>query len=210
MADFVFPGSVDVRSDLTLRGNILPALSRTALAQNDNQVYQIPLTSAKVWDAAATNLPGTSATDDLGLETGTWGTDVPHITTGDLKAAGATTRYCLLELVLPPNYVAGQTVTLRISSGMETTVSDTTSTIDVEAYLASRDGTVDGADICATAAQSNNSLTFADLDFTITATGCDPGDQLFVRIAAAVNDAATGTAVISTIGAIELLLDTQG
>ena len=210
MADFTFPGAVDVRGDLTIRGSILPAITRTQFAQNDAQVYQIQLSSAKVWDAAQNSLPSAGAADDLGLETGTWGTDVPHISTGDLKAAGATTRYCLFELVLPPEYVAGQTVTLRISSGMETTVSDTTSTIDVEAYLASRDGTVDGADICETDAQSNNSLTFAGLSFTFSATNCDPGDQLFVRIAAAVNDAATGTAVISTIGAVELLLDTQG
>jgi len=210
MAKFSFPDDVDVRGDLTIRGELLPKLSRSSLEQDDAQTYQVPLTSAKVWDAVQSALPSAGAADDLGLETGTWGTDAPHISTGDLKAAGATTRYCLFELRLPPEYVEGETATLRISAGMETNVADTTATVDVEAYLVDRESLVDGSDLCTTAATSCNSLTFDDLDYTLTTTNLDPGDTILVRVAVAVNDAATGTAVIATIGAVELLLDIRG
>src|SRR5574338_320399 len=66
--------------------------------------YSVPLTAFRVWDALQTNLPGTSATDDLGLITGTFGTDAVYIGTSDLKAAGATSRYARVLIPLPPNY----------------------------------------------------------------------------------------------------------
>jgi len=207
--DVKFPAAIDV-VDLIVRGEITPAIQRTTLVQYDAQVYQIPLTSAKVWDAAQTNLPGTAATDDLEINTGTWATGVPTIQTGDLKAAGATTRYALFEVATVPEYVAGQTVTLRASAGMLTTVADTTATIDFEAYISDREGLVSGSDLVATAATTINSLTFADIDFTLTPTTLDPGQKILIRMAIAVNDAATGTAVIGSVGALELLLDTQG
>jgi hypothetical protein len=209
--DIKFPGGVDVTGDLIVRGNISPAIERSSLLQYNAQVYQIPLTSAKVWDDAQTNLPGTAATDDLEINTGTWGTNVPSIQTGDLKAAGATTRYALFEVATPPEYVAGQTVTLRASAGMLTTVADTSATIDFEAYITDREGLVSGSDLVSTAATTINSLTFASsIDFTLTPTTIDPGQKILIRMAIAVNDAASGTAVIGSVGALELLLDTQG
>ena len=93
---------------------------------------------------------------------------------------------------------------------MQVTVADTSSTIDVELYKLGRDGLVSGSDLVTTAAQSNNSLTFADLDFAVTTSTLDPGDQLAIRVAATVTDAATGTEVTSVIGALEILADTQG
>lgn len=202
----------------TLTGNFrgtgitltIPSIPRSDLEQDDLKVYPLDMTNARVWDAVQTVLPNPSATDDLGFYTGVYGTGTPYIATSDLKAAGATSRYARIQAQLPAEYVDGETVTLRISGGMLTTVADTTATVDVQCYLSGRDTTIDGADICATAAQSINSLTFADLDFTITPTGVAAGDILDIRITVAVNDAATGTAVIGAIGAIELLCDVKG
>ena len=208
--DIKFPGGIDVTGDLIVRGNIQPSIERSSLAQYNGQTSQIALTAAKVWDAANSNLPGTAATDDLEINTGTWGTNVPSIQTGDLKAAGATTRYALFEVATSPEYVAGQTVTLRASAGMLTTVADTSATIDFEAYITDRQGLVSGSDLVSTAATSINSLTFANYDFTLTPTTIDPGQKIVIRMAIAVNDGATGTAVIGSVGALELLLDTQG
>lgn len=208
MSDARINGDMRVTGNLSVNGS-MPSIARSGLTQDANQVFSVPLSAFRVWDAIATNLPGTSANDDLGLAGGTFGTDGPKLTTGDLKAAGATTRYARAQLRLPPEYDDGETVTLRISGGMETTVSDTTATVDVEAYKVDREGSV-GSDICATAATTINSLTFANVDFTITATGLAAGDLLDVRIAVAVNDAATGTAVIASLGAVELLLDIRG
>lgn len=212
MARLSIPAEVDVdiQGNLTVRGGLSPLITRANLEQDSNQLYVVPLTSAKVWDAANSNLPGTPAADDLGLVTGTWGTDTPNIQTGDLKAAGATTRYALFELSLPPEYVVTGSVSLRFSAGMFTTVADTTCTLDAAVYLTDREGLVSGGDICSTAAQSINNLVFDDIDFAITSATLNPGDTLLARVEIACNDAATGTAVIGAIGGVQLLLDIKG
>lgn len=201
-------GDLRVTGDLTVNGS-MPTISRSGLEQDSAKVYPIPLTRFRTHDAMQTNLPGTAAADDLGLTTGTLGTDSPKLTTGDLKAAGATTRYARCQVALPPEYVDGETVTLRVSAGMETTVADNTATLDAQVYKVDREGGV-GSDLCGTAAQNINSLTFGDQDFSITATGLSAGDLLDIRLALAVNDAASGTDVIGTIGQVELLCDIKG
>jgi hypothetical protein len=202
-------GDVTVQGNLTVTGSMYPARNRTAMLQEDNAVYSVPLPLFRTWDALATNLPGTAATDDLALVTGTLGTHSPTIQAGDLKAAGATTRYARVQVPLPVEYVAGQTVTLRCKAGMNTTVADTSCTLDAQVYRVARDGTV-GSDICATAATTMNSLTHADISFTITATTLGPGDLLDIRLAITCTDGATGTAVTPVIDAVEILADIQG
>lgn len=190
---------------------IVPAQDRSDFAQEPSTVFPVLLTDARVWDAIATVLPGTSATDDLALDGGTFGTSPPTIRTSDLKAAGATTRYCRFPNVrIPDNYDTGYTVKLRISGGMITTAADTAATVDVEAWRIDKDGTIGASDLCATAAQSINDTAFADKEFILTPTTLEPGDILDIRITVTVNDGATGTAVIGAIAAIDLLVDTKG
>jgi hypothetical protein len=200
-------GDLRIAGDLTVDG-AMPTISRTSLVQDPNIAFAVPMTSLRVWDAIATNLPGAAANDDLGLDGGTWATNSPCITTGDVKAASST-RYARFQVALPAEYDAGQTVTLRFHAGMKTTVADTSCTLDLVAYKSDQEAGI-GADLCATAAQSINSLTDADYDFVITPTGLTAGDVLDCRIAVAYVDAATGTAVIAQIGAIELLCDIKG
>lgn len=189
--------------------DILEDINRTELSQDENQIYVIAPSEWKTWDAMQTNLPGTAAADDLELTTGTLGTNFPCIQTGDLKAAGATTRYAATTVKIPPEYDDGETITIRVSGGMLTTVSDTTATIDFEAYNNDGDNT-SSADLVTTAAQSINSLTFANKDFVVTPTNVLRGDELVIRMAIAVNDGATGTAVIGCAGKVSLLLDVRG
>jgi len=152
--------------------------------------YKLPLADAKTWDAMATTLPGTAANDDMGFITGTPGTDAPTLQGVDFGGA-ATDEKCAFEFVLPPEYRAGSAVTLRCKAGMLTTVADENTvavTLDAEVWKDAGDGTV-GADICATAAQACNSLTMADLDFTVTPTGLVPGDKLLFNLTWAGDDA---------------------
>ena len=203
-------------SDLRLTGNLtvpntgVSAQTRGSILQQDSgAIFPIDLTALRVWDAYHTVLPGTAASDDLALTGGTFGTASPTVDAGDLKAAGATTRYARFQVSLPECYVAGQTVTLSISAGMATTIADTSCTLDVEAYESDKEGGI-GSDLCTTAATTINSLTFADVAFTITPGGLTAGDVLDIRIAIACNDGATGTAVTPTIGGIDLLCDIKG
>lgn len=187
-----------------------PNLARSDLVQDALKVFPVNLTDFRVWDAPQTNLPGTSAADDLALADGSgFGVSAPSIETSELKAAGATTRRARAFIRIPAEYDAGETVLIRISAGMVTTVADNTATVDVEAYEVDREGGI-GSDLCNTSATSINSLTFSDKDFTIDASGLSPGDWLDVRISVAVNDAASGTEVKARIGSVELVCDVKG
>lgn len=205
------PGDLIVAGDIRLNGSLTPAVAKAnILALAELQAFPIPLTDFRVWDAMQTLLPGTPATDDLGLVGGTFGTATPSVRTEDLKAAGATNKYARFLVQLPWEYVAGETVKLRFKAGMITTVANTTATLDCEAYKLQDDpDDAIGSDLVTTSATTMNSTTFADIDFTITPTSLSPGDILDVRITVAINDGATATAVIGGITSAKLLCDAR-
>jgi len=209
-APTIFPGDVQIQGNFQCNGTRSPSITRSELTQENLAVYPLNHTDWRVWDAVQTNLPGTGAADDLAIIGGTFGTGVPSIQTGDVKNLGATPRYARIKFQLPPEYVAGETVTLRVKGGMVTTVASSSATIDFEVYKTDRGILVSGSDICATLATTINSTSFADKDFTITATSLSPGDILDIRMTIAVNDSGTGTAVIGCAGSVEFLLDIKG
>jgi hypothetical protein len=190
------------------QGASLATIARSGITQQDLVPYTIPLTSLRVHDAMATALPATAANDDMGLITGTPGTDSPTVqgvdfggTTSDEKSA--------FEFVLPAEYVAGETITARVRAAMLTTVSDGTATVDVECWVAGVDGAA-GSDICATAATTINSLTPGNKDFTITPTSRAPGDRLIVRLSFAGSDTGDLGVMIPEITLVQMLLDIKG
>jgi hypothetical protein len=187
---------------------ISPQLRSSVLKQTDNAVFPIPWANLRVWDAYGTNLPATAATDDLGLIGGTFATAPPMVQSGDCKAA-STTRYARTQVIVPECYVAQETLSIVISAGMKTTVSDTSCTVDVECYRTDKISGI-SADLCATAAQSINSLTFASKTFAITSSTISAGDVLDVRITIACVDGATATAVTPTIAGLDLACDIKG
>jgi hypothetical protein len=203
-------GNARVQGSLSVGSTGISAQTRdTILTQEALVRFPVNLVDLRVWDAMQTNLPGTAANDDLALVGGTLGTGAPTIQAGDLKAAGATTRYARFSVAIPECYEDGETLNLVLSAGMTTTVADTSCTVDVQAYLHDKIGGV-SADLCATSAQSINSLTFADKSFSITETTLVRGGVLDVRVAITCTDAATGTAVIPTIANIDVACDIKG
>jgi hypothetical protein len=200
----VFTGTVTITA-----GN-LSEQPRDMLEQDTVVRFPIPLHEFRVFDALATALSGTPASDDLGLTTGTFASAPLRMSAGDLKAAGATTRRARHpQVIVPECYDAAETFQIIVSCGMETTVADTSCTVDIEVCRLDKDGAV-AADICATAAQSMNSLSFSDKTFTITATTLAPGDVLDVRVSITCTDAATGTAVTPAIASIDVACDIKG
>jgi len=184
-------------------------VTRTSdIAQETLQKFVIPMTSFVVHDAPQTKLPGTAANDDLGLYGTTPGTDSMYMAAGDIGGA-ASTRYARCTFPVPQNYDSGQTVQIRVSCAVTTTVCDTSCTIDVECWESDKEAAV-GADICATAATSMNSTTWANKDFTITATNLVAGDVLDIRLAIAYSDTGNLGVMIPSIGSVELLCDTRG
>ena len=201
---------VRVSGSLTIKDTGVSAQTRlTILKQDALAMFPVNFMDLRVWDAIQTNLPGTPATDDLGLIGTSFGSTAPRVTAGDCKALGATSRYARFMVELPECYEAGETVTLAISAGMVTTVASSSCTVDVECYEIDKVGGI-GSDLCTTSATTINSLTFGTKSFTITPSALTAGDVLDIRITIAVNDAATVTAVTPTIAAIDLLCDIKG
>ena len=197
-------GSISIKDT-----GVAPQTRASILKQDALSIFPVNMMNLRVWDAIQTNLPGTAAADDLALVGGTFGTSPPVVSAGDCKALGATSRYARFMVELPECYDSGETITLSLYAGMGTTVADTSCTIDVQCYKLDKAGSI-GADLCATAAMTINSLVLAAKSFTITSSGLVAGDTFDVRIAVACNDAATVTAVTPTIAAIDLLCDIRG
>ena len=203
-----FSDAITFQAAVAFRGGAT-GLSRSSLAQDDLKHYPIIPTAWRVWDAYGTILPATSAADDLGIYAGAFATGCPYVGTGDVKTL-TTTRYARTTFQLPPEYVAGARVQIRAHGGMVTTTAGTSATVDFEAFKLGLDTLISGSDLCATAAQSINSLTFAAKDFSVTPTTLSPGDWLDIRATIATVDAASGTAVIAALAAVQVLLDIQG
>jgi len=200
-------GTLDVSpGTLTLKDG---QIARAKLTQEDLVAFGVPLTDLRTWDDLTAFLPATAASDDLALIDGAvWGTDAPTVQTSDAKATTVTQR-ARVQRALEHNYTLGETLQVRIRGGMITTISDTTATVDLEVYVGGGDGAV-GADLCSTAAQSINSLTKANKDFTISTGSLARGDVLDCRVTIAVTDGATGTAVIGEISVVQVLQDIKG
>jgi hypothetical protein len=210
MAATRFPDDIQVTGSITYGGSLLPGVTRATLIQEDFAEYGIGFSGLRVFDAFQTPI-ATAASDDLGISTGgTYGTNAPYISAGDLKTAGATTRRARFLFTLPPEYVAGQSVRIVAQAGMVTTAADTSCTVDFEAYLSDLDATVGGSDLVTTAATTINSTTFAAKNFEVTSTALTAGDVLDIRCSIACNDAATGTAVIPAIAHLAVALDIKG
>ena len=188
-----------------------PAIDTGQIAERALQEFVIDLALGRVHDGVGGFLPTAGATDDLGLVGGVLGTTAPSLQTEDLKAQGVTSNFARFQVTLPPNYVAGESVKIRVVGGMITTIADTTAFADIECYENEEDNT-ESVDLCTTAETTINALIASPttVDFTITAATLSPGSVLDVRVATVVTDGAESTAVIGCITKLALLCNTQG
>lgn len=183
-------------------------LAISNIAQRALAEYPISLIDARVHDAPLSVLAAAATADDLGIAVGTFGTNAISLLSSD-GASTTVTQYARFPTVkLPPNYETGESVKIRVHVDMAT-VSDTTATVDVQAYKSNENAGV-GSDLVTTSATSCNSTTESDKDFGINASGLVAGDELDVRIAVAITDSATPSGVTVTIGKVSLLCDTRG
>jgi hypothetical protein len=195
----------DVIEILDSPAAILGAVARASLTQDDLAPYALPITEARRWDVPTAVLPAGATSDDLGMVDNTFLTAAPTIESGSCKNT-TLTQYCRFMFAVPPEYVSGETIKVRINAGMKTTVANTSSTIDVECVRQA----APSVDVCATAAQSINSLVAANKDFTITPTDVVPGDILDIRLTSLAVDGQNSVESYSQINKVTLLLDVKG
>lgn len=205
-----FTDDIFVPGNVAYTGVLNPDVARSNLATDSLAYFYIPWYAWRIWDNIANSL-GTASSDDLGLVGGTFGTGSPSIQTSDQKVNGAvTTQYARTFLCLPECYVEATNPTLEFHTGMITTIADTSATIDVEAYLINKETGLTGGDLISTAAQSINSLTFADKSFTANGASLTRQAILDIRVAIAIRDNASGTAVKGCFGSAALRASIKG
>jgi hypothetical protein len=183
---------------------------RAQLVQEDLAIHDIPLESCR--NAENPPVPLTIAVGTLcGLRRAAFGTNGLAIITIDQKSNGVVTySYFTFSKRLPPEYVAGETVQVAIAAGCDTTVADTSATVDLEAHLRHATAGTVGSDLCTTAAQDIRSTTLAAKTFTINPAGLTAGDCLECRVTFAIRDNATITAVYGIVTNLTLLCDRKG
>lgn len=205
------PGDLVIPGNLRISGTISPAMAKSDILElAELQAFTVPMRAWREHDAYATNLPGTPVGGDhLGCVGGTFNTNAPSLQTDDFGGNAAVEHfYARAEIPLPWNYVAGQTVKIRVHAGVLTTVASESATVDLQVYSSDEDETSTG-DLCTTTAEDINSLVFADSDFTITATSLNPGDILDVMIDVAVDDDTDSGIMKACIGSVQLLCDVR-
>jgi hypothetical protein len=201
--------SVAVSGDATLANTGALTIANGAvdpgmLATQALSPVAVPLSAFKKEDLL-TALPNAGDSTNLGLVAGTHGTNMPTLQGADAGAATKTETVRIL-IPIPADYVAAGGFKVRCHAGMLTTVADDAATLDCEAFKSNGEGGA-GADLCATAAQSINSLTLADKDFTVTGTTLAAGDILDVQLTTVVHDVGDAGVMKAIIGSVKLLYD---
>lgn len=167
--------------------------------------YPIKLTDCRIFDAMASLLTGSAGTDDLGFVGGTAGTNCPMLKTESSSGTTKTQKTRFLANV-PAEYTAGDSLLMRVRGKVEV-VAQVSATVDFSVY--DTDGAL-SADLCATAAKSINSLSFADYDFIITSTNIVAGDTLDILMTIALDDTGGTNACIANIAQLKLVCNVRG
>lgn len=144
---------------------------------------QLPLTDAMT--AAGVFLTATPGSGNFGVSM-TAGTSVAL--TGESTSASSKTDTALLDLVLPPTYVAGQNLTVDVNCQSAGAGTITVETVNLNAYLVANAGTM-GADLIGVSAQTITNAA-ADYAFTITGTGLVPGSHLLLKLVTVITTSA--------------------
>lgn len=199
-----FPGDIVVAGNARISGVITPAKDRDEILSIEERVMTLPWSLWRIWDNLAALPPVAAATDDLGLVPGTLGTNFPCVQSVDFGGT-TTTAYIRAQIPVPADYVAGQSFKIRFHAGM-LVVADTSCTLDIVCYKSDTENLV-GADLASAAVADNiKSATFADVDFTITATSLSPGNFLDVRVSIVGTDVGNAAPLITAvIGLVQLV-----
>jgi len=178
-------------------------LPRGRLATDDGARYSIPLFAFKRV-ADLTDLPNAGDGTNMGLAAGSSGSQRLQTTAINNNHVTETVRTLF---ALPPEYVAGESVTLR--AHVQCPDVNVSATLDAEVYKSDRAGG-NGGDICATDAIDIDGAAWTDKSFTITPAGLAPGDVLDITLTIDADDTGGAAGASALIGAVELLLDIKG
>lgn len=173
-----------------------PKMASGTINASGLQTRPLPLTQARNITGAA--LAAAAAANVFGYSI-TLATSFALVT----EAANSNTKTdaAMLEFVVPPEYIAGQNLTVTVNVGVVIGSGTlTTKTVAVNAYRTVAAGT-QAADICATTAITLTSNAATDYAFTITGTSLVPGDRIVLKVTVAITETAASnvTAVVNSV-----------
>lgn len=184
-----------------LKANLAAFLTtaQTRLQLVEGVVQRINLQDFKL-PATLLQLAATPGSSILGLTSGTHGSASPLLSGNgaNSNSKSDSARTCI---ALHPLYLAATTVTLRVRCKISGAAA-TAQTIDALVYASDLAAGI-SADLCATAAQTITT-SYANYDFTITATSLLPGTPLDILITALANDTGGSGTLTITISNVEL------
>lgn len=173
-------------------------LTRQVLASNGMGPTQLKLLDGK--NADGTGLSATPAAGNF-TPSVTFGTSEALV--GEDANNNTKTDTVWYEYVLPPNYISGEDITVRVHALYTTAGTVGTHTLAVLAHASSANG-AQGANLVATSAAT---LTTSDAayDFVITGTSLGAGLHIVIGIRTAIQETAAGGAIYSSINSVTLL-----
>lgn len=185
----VVPSGTDKVWKLVSRSGDSAALIALQADVQKTYTVAIPLTDFRVHDAFQTVLPGTAATDDLGIKTATIGTNFSNLNAA--ASAASVVQEGVALVTVPPNYQAGSSLSLSIP-WTRSNAAEVAATLDVKVFRAA----APTVDLYAGAAVDVNAAASGTAAFALTSTALVPGEQLLVNLIATLDDTAGSGAAV--------------
>ena len=184
-----------------------PPWPRADLVQEDLAVYEIPLGSARITTGA---ILGTSQViGNFNLKSLTGGASDQDMWIESYAANNDTQISKMsLEGFLHPNYVDGQSVSVRIGAYHDAGGTAGTCTIDILAFLMPLSGD-EGTDICTTAAQTISG-TATDYDFELNHASLVRGSRIKIIVDLSVQETAAAGDLKGRVSHVAMLSDIKG
>ena len=176
-------GAVTIANDAITNAKIAAnaAIARSKMETQQQFPFRIPMTSCRAnkfnpldtWD---NQIDSTSFIIDNPGWQGEMGCGDVRLVSYEANSQ-LRTSYCFFEFIIPPEYVAGSTITLRIRVG---TVGDgeyaETHNIKIQAFKVSDDGQMSAP--IGNSGTVNFTYDFSNIDVTVNGSTLSPGDRL--------------------------------
>ena len=188
-------GDVNISGTYKQNGAAVSFLTTTGQSATTG-LFATPLQMNAMKTVAGLQMTGSASSTNWGLvytpATGTY-------LTGTATSSGSSSNVASYDFVLPPWYIAGTNVTVKVAcSYTDSSSSATVHTIAAAAYLNNTTAGTQGATLIATAAQVCPITTAAQQTFTITGTTLVPGSYLSLTFSAAMTNAGGASTELMT------------
>lgn len=146
-------------------------------------------------------LAATADGTNHGLSAGTHGSASPHLV-GSAANNNSKTEVSRVLAVVPPDYVAGEDLTLRIHCRVDGDAA-VGQTVDAEVFVGDKELGI-GSDLASPAAQAIPNA-WGDVDFAVDGSGLTPGSVLDIELTTVVNDTGGTLNKAAQIGDVSLV-----